>query len=146
MMHPQRYTARSARDRAAVLACVILVVASSAGAVLFAPRDARAQAHNPPKAQADTFEYQWTENPFAGDEEKIADGQRLYKNTCYICHLENGGRGPNLKKSKLVDTAFIRIVREGRKGTQMPAWREKLTEEEMWKIYAYIRAQAEAVK
>jgi mono/diheme cytochrome c family protein len=45
-----------------------------------------------------------------------------------------------------VDTAFIRIVREGRKGTQMPAWREKLTEEEMWKIYAYIRAQAEAVK
>jgi mono/diheme cytochrome c family protein len=146
MMHPQRYTARSARDRAAVLACAILVVALSAGAVLFSPRDARAQAHNPPKAQADTFEYQWTENPFAGDEEEIADGQRLYKNTCYICHLENGGRGPNLKKSKLVDTAFIRIVREGRKGTQMPAWREKLTEEEMWKIYAYIRAQAEAGK
>lgn len=146
MIHPQRYTARSSPDRAAVLGCAVLVIAFSAGAVFFAPHDARAQAHNPPKAQADTYDYQWTENPFAGDEEEIADGQRLYKNTCYICHLENGGRGPNLKKSKLVDTAFIRIVREGRKGTQMPAWREKLTEEEMWKIYAYIRAQAEAAK
>jgi len=146
MMHPLRYTARSARDRAAVPGCAVLVVALSAGAALVAPNDARAQAHNPPKAQADTYDYQWTQNPFAGDEEKIADGQRLYKNTCYICHLENGGRGPNLKKSRLADTAFIRVVREGRKGTQMPAWRGKLTEEEMWKIYAYIRAQAEGAE
>lgn len=144
MTHPRRYTARSPRDRAAALGCAILVIAWSAGAALLVPHDARAQAHNPPKTQADTYDYQWTENPFAGDQEKIAAGQRLYKNTCYICHLDNGGRGPDLKKSKLVDTAFIRIVREGRKGTQMPAWREKLTEEEMWEVYAYIRAQAVA--
>lgn len=124
----------------------MIVVALSAGGALLAPPDARAQAHNPPKAQADSYDYEWTENPFAGDAEEIADGQRLYKNTCYICHLDNGGRGPNLKKSKLVDTAFIRVVREGRKGTQMPAWREKLTEKEMWKIYAFIRAQAEAAQ
>ncbi|MCG3202411.1 MAG: hypothetical protein NFCOHLIN_02294 [Gammaproteobacteria bacterium] len=143
MIHPQRNTARSVRDRAAGLGCAALVIALSAGA---ASPGARAQAHNPPKAQADTYDYRWTENPFAGNKEKIADGQRLYKNTCYICHLDNGGRGPDLKKSKLVDTAFLRIVREGRKGTQMPAWREKLTEEEMWEIYAYIRAQAEAAK
>lgn len=146
MIPLQRYAARPASVRAAVLGCAILAIVLSVGAVLFAPRGARAQAHNPPKAQADTYEYQWTENPFSGDEKKIADGQRLYKNTCYICHLDNGGRGPDLKKSKLVNTAFIRIVREGRKGTQMPAWREKLTEEEMWEIYAYIRAQADAAK
>jgi mono/diheme cytochrome c family protein len=138
-----RYAARSPRDRAIILGTAFLIVASVGAAPLLASRDARAQAHNPPKSQPDSYEYQWTENPFAGDAEKIADGQRLYKNTCYICHLDNGGRGPNLKKSKLVDTAFIRIVREGRKGTQMPAWREKLTEEEMWKIYAFIRSTAD---
>jgi mono/diheme cytochrome c family protein len=146
MIHSHRYAARSRSDRAVILGIVFLMVASVGGGALLASRDARAQAHNPPKAQPDGYDYQWTENPFAGDAEEIADGQRLYKNTCYICHLDNGGRGPDLKKSKLVDTAFIRIVREGRKGTQMPAWREKLTEEEMWKIYAFIRSTADQAK
>jgi mono/diheme cytochrome c family protein len=28
----------------------------------------------------------------------------------------------------------------GRKGTQMPAWKGKLTEDEMWKILTFIEA------
>lgn len=117
------------------------------GAVVAGHPDAvRAQtaAHNPPKAVPDTYAYQWRENPFAGNGAMQEEGERLYKNTCYVCHLLDGGRGPNLKKSKLVDTGFLRVVREGRKGTQMPAWGRKLTEEEMWKIYAWIDAARRA--
>lgn len=146
MIRQQRSPARSVRDRAGLSNNALFAVVTLGSTVLFASSVAWGQAHNPPKAQPDTYEYQWTGNPFTGDEDKIAEGQRLYKNTCYICHLDNGGRGPNLKKSKLVDTAFLRIVREGRKDTQMPAWREKLTEEEMWKIYAYIRSIADDTK
>jgi mono/diheme cytochrome c family protein len=29
-------------------------------------------------------------------------------------------------------------VIHGRKGTQMPAWKGKLSESEMWKVYSFI--------
>jgi len=35
------------------------------------------------------------------------------------------------------------VVINGKKGTQMPAWKGKLTEDEMWKILAYIESLRE---
>jgi mono/diheme cytochrome c family protein len=35
------------------------------------------------------------------------------------------------------------VVIKGRKGTQMPAWKGKLSEDEMWKIYTFLRAPRE---
>lgn len=121
---------------------VILRLCAALALVVAAVPLTHGQAHNPPKAQPDTYPYQWTENPFAGDPAQIATGRRLYKNTCYICHLDNGGRGPNLKKSQLKGTAFLRVMREGRKGTQMPSWKAKLSEEQMWQIYSFIESEA----
>ncbi len=112
----------------------------AAGALGLPSGHALAQAHQPPKVDADTYVWEHTENPFSGDAEAIAEGQRLYRSTCYICHADTGARGPNLRKSKLKGQAFLKIVIHGRKGTQMPAWKGKLSETEMWKIYSFIEA------
>lgn len=77
-------------------------------------------------------------NPFSGDPKSIQEGKVLYGNTCVICHGKKGGRGPDLTSTRLNNEAFIQIVMNGRKGTQMPAWRGKLSEEEVWKILAYL--------
>ena len=98
------------------------------------------QAHQPPKVESDDYTWQHASNPFSGDAEAILQGRRLYRSTCYICHLDTGGRGPDLRKSRLKGQDFLRIVINGRKGTQMPAWKNKLSEEEMWKILAFLEA------
>ena len=107
-------------------------------AALLTVGDAAGQAHQPPKVEADTYVWENTENPFSGNAEAIAEGQRLYRSTCYICHADTGSRGPNLRKSKLKGQAFLKVVINGKKGTQMPAWKGKLSEEEMWKIYSFV--------
>lgn len=99
-----------------------------------------AQAHQPPKIETDDYQWQHAANPFTGDAEAIEQGRSLYRRTCYICHLDTGGRGPNLRKSNLKDRSFVRVVLNGRKNTQMPAWKGKLSEEEAWKILAFIEA------
>jgi mono/diheme cytochrome c family protein len=103
--------------------------------------NALSQAHQPPKVEVDDYQWQYSDNPYSGDAEAVVQGRRLYRSTCYICHLEGGGRGPDLRKSKLLGRDFMRVVVNGKKGTQMPAWKGKLTEDEMWKILAYIEAQ-----
>lgn len=98
------------------------------------------QAHQPPKIEVDDYEWQHADNPFAGNAEAIEQGRSLYRRTCQICHMDSGGRGPDLRKSKLTGQDFIRIILNGRKNTQMPAWKGKLTEEQAWKILAYLQA------
>lgn len=102
--------------------------------------EAGAQAHQPPKVEQDDYLWQHESNPYSGDADAIASGRRLYRSTCYICHLDSGGRGPDLRKSKLKEKDFMRVVISGRKGTQMPAWKGKLSEDEMWKILAFVQA------
>ena len=104
--------------------------------------DAFAQAHQPPKIEIDDYEWRYAENPYRGDAEAIERGRSLYRRTCYICHLDSGGRGPDLRKSKLEGQDFIRIVLNGKKNTQMPAWKGKLSEDDMWRILAYVRSLA----
>lgn len=108
-----------------------------------AATDALAQAHQRPKVEVDDYQWQYPENPYSGDEQAIVKGRRLYRSTCYICHLDAGGRGPDLRKSKRKGQDFIRIVINGKKGTQMPAWKGKLSEEEMWEILAFIEAPSQ---
>ncbi|CAN0407761.1 unnamed protein product, partial [Phaeothamnion confervicola] len=88
----------------------------------------------------DDYAWQYEHNPFTGDAEAIERGRSLYRRTCYICHLDSGGRGPDLRKSALKDQDFIRVTLNGRKNTQMPAWKGKLSEAELWKILAYLEA------
>jgi mono/diheme cytochrome c family protein len=96
---------------------------------LFLPSSPRAQAHE--------------SNPFTGDASAIIQGRRLYRSTCCICHLDTGGRGPDLRKSKLKGHYFIPIVLTGKRGTQMPPWQGKLSEDEMWKMLVFLEAPRE---
>ena len=86
-------------------------------------------------------------NPFTGDPEAIADGKRLWAATgCYACHgKEAGGAvGPDLTDDQWVyrptDATIFKAIANGRKGTTMVGWSSSLSDEEIWKVIAYIRS------
>ncbi|MEN8742778.1 c-type cytochrome [Yoonia litorea] len=89
--------------------------------------------------------------------EVIAEGQTLYTTNCASCHgaegLGDGEAGRSLVPSPALLRWFVQMPMSGdeyllwaiseggqRFGTEMPAFREALTEEEIWKIIAYMRA------
>jgi len=74
----------------------------------------------------------------------IAEGQYLYtRMNCVGCHAHGGGgMGPALMDDKWryggrIDQIAATIA-EGRPNG-MPAWRGKLTEDQIWKLAAYVR-------
>ena len=74
----------------------------------------------------------------------LAEGQFLYtKMNCVGCHAHGGGgMGPALMDDKWryggrIDQIAATIA-EGRPNG-MPAWRGKLTEDQIWKLAAYVR-------
>lgn len=79
-------------------------------------------------------------NPFLGDPEVIADGRRIYRSRCVICHAHAGARGPDLFKSRLTDEQFLEIVINGRKGMQMPAFGLRLSPDDVWHVHAYVKS------
>lgn len=76
--------------------------------------------------------------PFVGDRSSIAEGRTVYRSRCYICHLSNGGRGPNLFASTLTPDQFAATVAGGR--NTMPALGALLSPDEIWKVHAFIRS------
>ncbi len=85
-------------------------------------------------------------NPYTGDEEKIAQGRKLYLRwNCYGCHGTMGGGGigrPLLDEEWIYggdDASVLETIQGGRPGG-MPTFKELVTEDEMWKIIAYVRS------
>lgn len=75
----------------------------------------------------------------------IAEGQFLYgKMNCVGCHSHGGGgMGPALMDDEWryggrIDQ-IVASIAEGRPNG-MPAWRGKLTDDQMWKLAAYVRS------
>lgn len=75
----------------------------------------------------------------------IAEGQELYsKMNCVGCHSHGGGgMGPALMDNEWryggrIDQIATSIA-EGRPNG-MPSWRSKLTEDQIWKLAAYVRS------
>jgi cytochrome c oxidase cbb3-type subunit 3 len=75
----------------------------------------------------------------------LAEGQFLYtRMNCVGCHAHGGGgMGPALMDDKWryggrIDQIAATIA-EGRPNG-MPAWRQKLTEDQIWKLAAYVRS------
>ena len=85
-------------------------------------------------------------NPYTGNAEAIAEGKELYKKmNCYGCHgmQGGGGMGPSLidetwKTGNGSDLNLLEQIREG-KG-QMPPFKTLVTDEQAWKLIAYIRS------
>ncbi len=79
-------------------------------------------------------------NPYFGQPEAVAEGAQLYSRKCSVCHGPHGGRGPDLHETTLSDRRFFETVMDGRQGTQMPAFRGRITPDEVWKIHAYLKS------
>lgn len=85
-------------------------------------------------------------NPFAGNAEAIASGEKLYGVRCAVCHGRDGkgGEGPSLHKSRLVvlspDRRFFDVVKLGIPGTEMPPMPGP--DEPVWQVVAYVHSIA----
>lgn len=79
-------------------------------------------------------------NPVVRDPQAIAAGRKIYRQRCYICHLSEGGRGPNLFKTPISDETFLMTVINGRNGAIMPAFGLKMGPDEVWQVHAYVRS------
>ena len=84
-------------------------------------------------------------NPYTGNPEAISEGEELYKLlNCYSCHglRGGGGMGPDLtdeewKEGTGDDIRVMDQVMTGR--NKMPGYDGVITEEEAWKVIAYVR-------
>jgi putative heme-binding domain-containing protein len=89
-------------------------------------------------------------NPHEGNVDAVIEGKQLFSVYCVFCH-GTGGRGvkgPNLTdegwKWGGTDADVFQTISQGRPGTGMGAFLtpEKLKEDQVWKVIAYIRSQA----
>jgi mono/diheme cytochrome c family protein len=80
----------------------------------------------------------------APDPAKAAAGERVYNDNCQVCHgdgLVNSGQTFDLRKLTAGDRArFDASVRNGK--NQMPPWRGVLSDDDIDRVWHYIRANA----
>jgi alcohol dehydrogenase (cytochrome c) len=86
-------------------------------------------------------------NPFAGDGNAVAAGQRLFEGTCQTCHGP-GGRGdsaPALNTGSFArggsDPELFRTIQSGVAGSQMPSYKQ-LSDIQLWQLVSYLRSLA----
>lgn len=85
------------------------------------------------------------ENPYGGDADAIAAGQRIYRQACQACHLPDGsGRmGPSLiddnykHERTATDKGFFEIVYGGAAGA-MQAFGNRYDQDQILQVMAYI--------
>jgi mono/diheme cytochrome c family protein len=92
-------------------------------------------------------------NPYAGDPEAAQEGQALYTHSgCIPCHGPNaeGAIGPNLVDDEWIfrfSTGMLyRTIRNGRRGTRMIPFADRLTPEQTWMIVEFLLAKGREVK
>jgi mono/diheme cytochrome c family protein len=91
-------------------------------------------------------------NPFAGDPAAIATGLDHYRENCVMCHGAPGVAGAELSKglnppapslgegeNDTPDGELFWVIKHGIRMTPMPAFGPTHTDEEIWKIVAFIR-------
>lgn len=86
-------------------------------------------------------------NPYTGEAGAIEEGKRLFLETgCVGCHGHHGegGTGSNLTDDQWrylpTDETLFRAISNGRAGTLMPPWKDKLSPDDIWKVIAFIRS------
>jgi mono/diheme cytochrome c family protein len=92
-------------------------------------------------------------NPFTADAKTLASGKALFKDKCQRCHGPGGlGDGPdadpdatdmnltNPKRAETNDdgTVFYKVS-NGRKKPKMPAFKEEMSEQEIWTVVTYVQ-------
>ena len=87
--------------------------------------------------------------PDLKDPKMISAGHSLFlEKQCAHCHGEDGKGGVNLARRVLDPKGVFQSIADGREknGIRMPAWREVLTDEEIWKATAYVMSISQQSK
>jgi cytochrome c oxidase cbb3-type subunit III len=121
--------------RLVALGSAAFVLSILAGGVLIAQR-----AGGPPPNTAKA-------HPAIGNRDAIAEGEKLYNETCTSCHGKDGTGGElgppvasqNRRYLKRTDAEIFDTVKSGIAGTQMPPYAGQFTDDQIWSITAYIR-------
>ena len=90
-------------------------------------------------------------NPFAGNAQAAADGQKVFSLSCVPCHGKNGEgaqgqvegmRPPDLTrgvfKAGKRDEDLFRVISDGVKGTEMPSFKS-LGVDQIWRLVVFVR-------
>jgi len=74
--------------------------------------------------------------------DEAAAGERMFRRQCSACHGRNaqGGRAPDLTRGGRSEEELAQIISQGVPGTEMLAYRDRLTPEHIRSIVTYIRA------
>jgi mono/diheme cytochrome c family protein len=92
-------------------------------------------------------------NPIPATAESVGMGEAIYRQQCQVCHgASGGGNGPgaaglNPPVSDFrvhllaghTDGRFFHWISEGIPGTAMPAFKDRLRDEERWHVINFIR-------
>ena len=122
-----------------------------------AERQARMQRHWTFMHEGLPNEYETARSTVTPTQDNIAAGQKIYAGHCASCHgksgLGDGEAGKSLTPSPAllafliqrpisVDSYLLWTISEGGKqfNTAMPAFKETLSKEDIWKVVAYMRA------
>ena len=79
--------------------------------------------------------------PNLRDPSMIAAGHDLFlQKQCAHCHGPDGKGGINLARRELDPKGVFQSITDGRdkSGLRMPAWRGVMSDEEIWKVTAYV--------
>lgn len=97
-------------------------------------------------------------NPLTADEPTRAAGRLLYQTNCAACHGAAGkGDGPaafglrprpgdftqHMVPGKHTDGQVYLWIRDGFPNSAMPAWGQRLSDEQIWRLVAYLRTFAQ---
>jgi mono/diheme cytochrome c family protein len=92
----------------------------------------------------DVLYYEWT---FATSPEEIAQGKELFAANCATCHGAAGDGSGLTGAANFTDQAFIsnedplgffQAIHDGVEGSAMPAWGDKLSDDEIWSVINFV--------
>jgi cytochrome c oxidase cbb3-type subunit III len=85
-------------------------------------------------------------NPAIGNQQAIQEGEQMYGQTCTACHGKDGSAGemapavaaPSRRYNRVTDDQVFDAIKNGIPLTQMPPFGGKFSDDQVWKIVAYI--------
>jgi cytochrome c oxidase cbb3-type subunit III len=125
-------------------ACARLLLIALLGIALSGCEREKRDFHSPPPGQPAGDHYQ-------RDAYDVAQGKQLYQYmNCVGCHAHGGGGiGPALTDARWIYGGKIQqihaTIRDGRRNG-MPAWKNRLTDQQIWQLAAYVRSMGRYVR
>jgi mono/diheme cytochrome c family protein len=85
-------------------------------------------------------------NPYQGQADAVAAGQRVFRDRCAHCHGENAEgtkKRPSLRTERVQQQATVGdlhwLLVNGSMGSGMPSW-SKLGDPQIWQVITYVRS------